>query len=1002
MLCGREQLVESVFADLAAGHSCFLVGPAGIGKTALLDELCRTLGPRARRGQAFEPLSWMSHLPLLQAFGDLPARAPGELAEYLAGALADSVLVLDDLHWADDDTLAVLDALGSDAVILGALRADEPEGREALGLARRLGAIVDMTPVDAVTAREIAIQANPGLSDDQLDRVAAAGEGNPLFVMHLALEPTGDDQGHGSRLAARIARLPPPAREGLALLALLGRPGDPLLLGDAATELVNHGVAKLTDGGMVPEHDLLARAALGLIDPDRVPALHARVASWTTDPGERARHLFRAGDLGGAATLALEAAHDTATPAERADHLHLAVEATRDPDVELVIGAAEALAAVGRHYAAVDLVSALPSAAGPLELRRRVVEAHSMWAVGDYAAVRTVIEEGLALATGTDPRAEIRFLSLAARLAARIDWDVEEALRCARHAVELAETTGEELAAAHSCMGSALLLSASDDWRRHLYLALEAAIDSGEDDDQFIAADTLFMAELLFGRPTVARKLAEEFEGRAVGCRSPMWSTQHRKNALLAAFHVDDEVDRTLAQGTQMLEVVDHQRTRDHLESVLTLAHADRGDDEAAQRVLLDAVGLHTDDATTRAMWLWSKAEADWLAGRYEDAIEAADECARLPVGGFPASTVVAPIGQWARHDLGREPGPALPGVLFTNLEPAIEETAAVAELATDPELAARRFEHACRGWRRISVRAARRCHWARGEALRLAGDRAGAAEVLWAARHEVTAAGNLPLRRRIDQSLRLCGEHPIAPSADEEDGRLTSSQHEVLELVARGLDTEAIARRLAVSPHTVESHIRTAMQRLLARTRLEAAVIAATPRADPGKSDLPLLRCRADDLPDIARDLAARGLDVRDLGQLPTRPWDLSGRRLVATGRVDTLDQAVTAVQAVLRHAGLVVSVCEQNGSPDAARIQDLLGRIAPLELAETDDTGTADLDETETGLLGLLAGGRTVAGAAAELNMSRRTADRRLASARAKLGASTTAEAVAIHEHR
>jgi DNA-binding NarL/FixJ family response regulator len=55
-----------------------------------------------------------------------------------------------------------------------------------------------------------------------------------------------------------------------------------------------------------------------------------------------------------------------------------------------------------------------------------------------------------------------------------------------------------------------------------------------------------------------------------------------------------------------------------------------------------------------------------------------------------------------------------------------------------------------------------------------------------------------------------------------ESDG-LTSREHEVMELVATGLRDEEIACRLGIAPSTVASLVRSAMERLDARTRVEA-----------------------------------------------------------------------------------------------------------------------------------------------------------------------------------
>ena len=127
-------------------------------------------------------------------------------------------------------------------------------------------------------------------------------------------------------------------------------------------------------------------------------------------------------------------------------------------------------------------------------------------------------------------------------------------------------------------------------------------------------------------------------------------------------------------------------------------------------------------------------------------------------------------------------------------------------------------------------------------------------------------------------------------------DSRLTPAQMTVLELVGHGLTTSRIAARLQMSPATVEAHIRGSMERLGARTRLQAAALVP-PGIDAGA-----------------------GADAETL-------------RL---------------------------------------------------------------LDGEEHRLLQLLAEGATLCEAALSMHLSRRTCARRLASAKAKLGARTTVEAV------
>lgn len=55
----------------------------------------------------------------------------------------------------------------------------------------------------------------------------------------------------------------------------------------------------------------------------------------------------------------------------------------------------------------------------------------------------------------------------------------------------------------------------------------------------------------------------------------------------------------------------------------------------------------------------------------------------------------------------------------------------------------------------------------------------------------------------------------------------LTVREREVVELLSTGLNGEQIAERLVLSPETVKTHVRNAMQRLDARTRAHAVALA-------------------------------------------------------------------------------------------------------------------------------------------------------------------------------
>jgi PAS domain S-box-containing protein len=64
-------------------------------------------------------------------------------------------------------------------------------------------------------------------------------------------------------------------------------------------------------------------------------------------------------------------------------------------------------------------------------------------------------------------------------------------------------------------------------------------------------------------------------------------------------------------------------------------------------------------------------------------------------------------------------------------------------------------------------------------------------------------------------------------PTRGRRAGRLTLREQESLRLVAMGLTTSAAAERLGISPETVRTHVRNAMNKLGARTRAQAIAVA-------------------------------------------------------------------------------------------------------------------------------------------------------------------------------
>lgn len=114
----------------------------------------------------------------------------------------------------------------------------------------------------------------------------------------------------------------------------------------------------------------------------------------------------------------------------------------------------------------------------------------------------------------------------------------------------------------------------------------------------------------------------------------------------------------------------------------------------------------------------------------------------------------------------------------------------------------------------------------------------------------------------------------------------------------------------------------------------------------------------------------------------------------LVCTGVVRDAADAAEVLLAAIAGAGLVVHAQADRDVID--RLVDDLRRFGTVDHRTTEPAPRPILTADERRLLELLASGKTLGAAAAEMHVSRRTADRRLRTARRKLGVGTTAEAV------
>jgi DNA-binding SARP family transcriptional activator/tetratricopeptide (TPR) repeat protein len=230
------------------GGLVLVAGPPGIGKSRLLDELALRAvrrGARVLRGRCWEAGGAPPYWPWFQSlrelgdpFADVPdaARSSPEaarfalfeaVAELLAGAAATAplVLVLDDLHAADEPSLLLLQFVAGQVraplLVVGAYRdealePDTPLAAVAAELAReratRMLALSGLAPEDV--ARLIATSAGEQPPERSVAAIYDGTEGNPLFVGEVVrlLSADGRLAGVGDSVAG-VLPIPPGVRE---------------------------------------------------------------------------------------------------------------------------------------------------------------------------------------------------------------------------------------------------------------------------------------------------------------------------------------------------------------------------------------------------------------------------------------------------------------------------------------------------------------------------------------------------------------------------------------------------------------------------------------------------------------------------------------------------------------------------------------------------------------------------------------------------------------------
>ncbi|HKP17296.1 MAG TPA: AAA family ATPase [Gaiellaceae bacterium] len=831
-------------ATRGEGRAVLVTGEPGIGKTSLVTQFLRRLDPGARSFVGTcDDLSVPRPLgPIRDLVGTISApleRAltadttrhdiQGLLIEELELAPRPTVLVIEDVHWADDATLDAITVLGRRIASLPAvLVLTFREGEAPPGHTVR--AAVGAIPADVLTVVELAPlsqEAVAALAGDRARQVYAATRGNPFYVTELLAceDATALPPSVANAVLGRASRLDEAARRLVELVSVV-----PARVKASVLDLAMPGWEAAAEGperrGLLDvdpvhvrfRHELARHAIRSAIPIAARRRLHGEILdallAAEADPADLVHHAEAAGAEHVVAEYALVAARRAATvESNREAHSHYlrAADFTdRLPPAEQgavfeeLAATAYLVSRLDDAFAAIDRAIAIYGSLRDNEAVGRCTRALSRfhWFAGDGQAARAKARDAIALLEPLGESVELARAYSAMSQLGMLAEDPEQAFSWGTLALELAGRLGDETTRAHALINIGSALLQIDPKETSKLLEAHAIADAAGDRHEACRALVNLAYTLMLW--------AKADDALRCGRKALAYAREHEAHAFVGYAEMMiawlqlragewDEAERAARAEIERRGSVAQLLAK----TVLAELAVRRGDADASERLAdLAAQADLTREFQRLAPVLELATEWALTTGAPIPAerFDALAEQARLrgAYGGWGASRVAA----WA----------AVAGIDVALGPPAFAPYAAMFE----------------RDWLRAADSFGER-GWAYDRALMLSllDDEPALLEALEIAR----ALGAQPLAQRLSARLHDLGFRvPAGPreSTRTNPAGLTARQLEVLALLAEGLTNAEIAERLVVSQRTAEHHVAAVLTKLGATTRREAARRAA------------------------------------------------------------------------------------------------------------------------------------------------------------------------------